>query len=264
MKQKLLLIGSSGFLGRVLYQQLSEYFTVIPTHTTNKVFETSKPYDFFSDDVQVLLDEYSPDIVVMAAAVELDEIANYQSKVQQFVTACKSRYLVYISSDALFDGTKGSYTETDPPSPITPYGRNLVYFEEEIQAQCNNHLMIRPSYLYGYSIGVLDSRLAKTKTLLEAGETVSCFEDMYKSPLEVDKAANAMTQLVSQKYQDILHVAGERKSVYDFQHEAMRTLGINTANLKPSKMPMSSGFLKDTSLDISRITEITGKSALNF
>jgi dTDP-4-dehydrorhamnose reductase len=125
MKTKLLLVGSSGFLGRALYQQFSQTFEVIPTHTTNKVFENSESYNFFKDDIRVLLDKHSPDTVVMVAAVEKDpeetySDRNYQARVRQFVKACQSRYVVYISSDALFDGKKGNYSETDLPSPLQP------------------------------------------------------------------------------------------------------------------------------------------------
>jgi dTDP-4-dehydrorhamnose reductase len=256
-KQTLLLVGSSGFLGKTLYQKLSEHFTVIPTHTNNKVFEDSEAYNFFTDDIKRLMDKHSPDIVVMAAAVEKGAEENFGARVQTFVTACKSCYLVYISSDALFDGKKGNYKETDPPSPITPYGRNLVYFEKEVQTQCSNFLIIRPSYLFGYSMGVLDSRLQKTKALLDAGETVSYFDDMFKSPLEVNQAASFMTQLISQKYQGLVHVAGERKSVYRFQLEALQTLKVNTSNLTANKMPLDLGLAPDTSLDTSLLRHLT-------
>jgi dTDP-4-dehydrorhamnose reductase len=255
--KKLLLVGSSGFLGRVLYQRLSKHFEVIPTHTTNKVFETSESYDFFSDDVFALLRKYSPEIVVMAAAVEKDSTENYDARVQNFVEACRLSYLVYISSDAIFDGKKGNYSEVDLPSPVTSYGRNLACFENQIQTNCNDYLIIRLSYLYGYSLGVLDSRLKKTKELLEAGETVSYFDDMFKSPLEVNEAAHFTAELICQRQQGIVHVAGERKSVFEFQSEAMQTLGVSTTNLKAGKMPLGSGLPQDTSLDTSLLRHLT-------
>lgn len=192
----------------------------------------------------------------MAAAVEKDAEETFEARVQLFVNACTSLYLVYSSSDALFDGTKGNYRETDLPSPVTAYGHNLLYFETQVQTHCNNYLIVRPSYLYGYSLGVLDSRLEKTKLLLEAGETVSYFDDMFKSPLEVNQAASFITQLISQKYQGTIHVAGERKSVYAFQLEAMKTLNVESANLKPSQMPADSGLPPDTSLDISLLRHL--------
>lgn len=254
--QKVLLIGSSGFLGRSLYQQLSTPFEVITTHTTNKVFEHSEPYDFFAGDIQALLDKHSPDIVVMASAVEKDVGETFENCVQHFVASCRSCYLVYVSSDALFDGKKGNYSETDLPSPITDYGRNLVYFETQVQTRVVNHLIIRPSYLYGYSLGVLDSRLENAKAQLEAGETLYYFDDMYKSPLEVNEAANFMTQLISRKSRGIVHVAGKRKSIYDFYLESLIALGIETNHLKASKIPVNSGLARDTSLDSSLLRRL--------
>jgi dTDP-4-dehydrorhamnose reductase len=252
VKQKVLLVGSSGFLGKSLFNYLSANFEVIPTHTTNAVFEHSQRYDFFRDDVRGLLEKFSPDILVMAAAVEKDvDDEAFKVGVQRFVEACCSYHLVYLSSDALFDGRRGNYCETDLPSPTTPYGRNLEFFERQIQIHVANHLIIRPSYLYGFSRGVLDSRLAKTLKLLEAGETVSYFDDMYKSPLEVTQAARIITKLVETGRQGIFHVAGERRSVYRFQHEAMQALKVSVDRLKPVQMPKDSKLPRDTSLNLS-------------
>ncbi len=258
--KKVLLIGSSGFLGKTLHQKLSDQFVVIPTHTTNKVFD-SESYDFFNDEIQKLLDKHSPDTVVMAAAVEKDpeetySNENYQARVQQFVRACHSCYMIYVSSDALFDGKKGNYNETDLPSPITDYGRNLVYFETQIQLHCRNFLIIRPSYLYGYSAGVLDSRLENARARLEAGETLHYFDDMYKSPLEVNQVAHYMTSLIARQQQGIVHVAGKRTSVYKFYLESLTSLGVKTGNLNASTMPTNSELPQDTSLNTSLLNHL--------
>jgi dTDP-4-dehydrorhamnose reductase len=118
MKQNVLLIGSSGFLGKSLYKHLSSNFEIVPTHTANPVFEHSERYDFFQDDLHVLLEKYIPEIIVMAAAVEKDVDAElFRTRVRHFVEICHSHRLIYLSSDAVFDGKKGYYSETDLPSP---------------------------------------------------------------------------------------------------------------------------------------------------
>lgn len=257
MKQKVLLIGSSSFLGKSLRQTLSTYFEVIPTHTTNPVFETSEPYDFFQDNIGTLLEKHSPDVIVMAAAVEKDvEAEIFRTRVQCFVETCQSHRLVYLSSDAIFDGARGNYSETDLPSPVTPYGRNLQFFEEQINMHVSNHLIVRPSYLYGFSMGVLDSRLVKTLNLLEDGETVSYFDDMFKSPLEVNQAARIITKLLEAERRGTIHVAGERRCVYDFQLEAMGALGVNVSRLKPVQIPRDFELARDTSLNISLMRQV--------
>jgi dTDP-4-dehydrorhamnose reductase len=257
MKHNVLLIGSSGFLGKSLYKHLSSNFEIVPTHTANPVFEHSERYDFFQDDLHALLEKYIPEIIVMAAAVEEDVDAElFRTRVHHFVEICHSHRLIYLSSDAIFDGKKGYYSETDLPSPTTSYGKNLEFLEEEIKIHVVNYLIIRPSYLYGFSMGLLDSRLAKTLELLEAGETVSYFHDMYKSPLGVDQAARIITKLIKAERTGIIHVAGERKSVYDFQLEAMQALGVNVERLKPVQMPRGSELARDTSLNISLMRQL--------
>ena len=258
---KVLLIGSSGFLGKALYEALVKSFQLTPTHAKNAVFSESKPYDFFTDEICLPLEKYTPEMVVMAAAVEKDvDFKVFASRVDGFVDVCKSCYLVYLSSDAIFDGHKGLYTEDDVPKPITPYGHNLAYFEEQIQAKVAKYLIVRPSYLYGFSQGQLDSRLKKTKLLLEAGETVEYFDDMFKSPLEVNQAARIITRLIELNQQGIIHVAGERTSIYEFHHEAMQALKVSVKNLDPVQMPKNTEFPRDTSLNISKMTHLVEES----
>jgi dTDP-4-dehydrorhamnose reductase len=255
--KRVLLIGSSGFLGKALYKALTMSFDVTPTHAKNFVFSNSETYDFFADEVFSLLEKYAPEMVVMAAAVEKDvDFKVFASRVDEFVDACKSCYLVYLSSDALFDGHKGLYTEHDLPNPKTSYSHNLAYFEEQIQTRVKKHLIVRPSYLYGFSQGHLDSRLQKTKLLLEAGETVEYFDDMFKSPLEVNQAAFIIARLIEFDQQGIIHVAGPRKSVYEFHYEAMQALKISVKNLESAQMPIDTALPRDTSLNISKMTHL--------
>jgi dTDP-4-dehydrorhamnose reductase len=108
----------------------------------------------------------------------------------------------------------------------------LFIFETQVRTHVVNHLIIRPSYLYGYSLNVLDSRLENAKARLEAGETLHYFDDMYKSPLEVNKAAQLMAKLIELHHRGIVHVAGKRISIYEFYLESLQSLGVNTSNLK--------------------------------
>ena len=57
--------------------------------------------------------------------------------------------IVYISTEAVFDGKRGNYSENDMPQPITLYGRAKHEAEKVIQKQTGNYMIIRTSYIYG-------------------------------------------------------------------------------------------------------------------
>jgi dTDP-4-dehydrorhamnose reductase len=182
----------------------------------------------------------------------------------KFVGSVGSRRIVYLSSDGIFSGERGLYSEKDLPKPKTLYGKNLAICEDIIKSKSRNFFIIRPSYIYGFSNGVLDYRLNRVKNMLKLGKEVSFFCDMFKSPLGVKQVAKAVIDLAFLDYNGTIHVAGKRVSVYDFYLQAMRALDIDTTNLKSSFMPKSNQFLKDTSLDSSLWQKLTGTKIVNI
>lgn len=262
MKQqrRILLIGSTGYLGRTLTKCLQRANHVVLTHRTEARFDGSERYDFWTDDVQALVQHYQIDTVVIAANMAYNptsDFALFQQRVQQFIRGCQQCRVIYISSDGIFDGKKGNYTESDIPIPITPYGRNLQYFEQVVQRLCSNYCIIRPSYLYGYSLSRLDPRLTTAQTRLLAGERLTYFTDMIKSPMEVNQAAEVIALLACSQYVGIVHVAGEAMSIYDFYREAMNSLNIPSTHLYPAQMPANFPHPRNTSLDISLMKQLT-------
>ena len=81
---------------------------------------------------------------------------------------------------------------------------------------------------------------------------------MYKSPLEVGQLAQAVTDVATSEFAGTLHVAGRRMSVHDFYQQAMTALGVDTTNLVARALPPDPKLLRDTSLGISKWTELSG------
>jgi dTDP-4-dehydrorhamnose reductase len=255
--RRILLLGSAGYLGRALLAPLQHAGQVVPTHHTQPQFALSQRYDFWTDAIEALLERHQITLVVMAAslayptpAAARDE-STFAYQAQQFISACQHCRVVLLSSDGIFDGHTGHYTERDLPSPITPYGRNLLCLEQAVQRLCSDYCIVRPSYLYGYSLGQLDRRLSQARDCLLAGESLQYFSDMIKSPMEVNQVAAAVTMLARSVYVGIVHVAGPAMSVYDFYREGMRSLGIPSERLSAVPMPPDLLQPRDTSLDTS-------------
>jgi dTDP-4-dehydrorhamnose reductase len=262
-EQRILLLGSTGYLGRTLMRHLSQIGHVIPTYRTSAHAADSHRYDFWTDDVHSLVEQHQVDMVVIAATMAYEAadpacaFAPFKQRAEQLIRGCQHCRVIYLSSDGIFDGKKGHYAERDIPTPITLYGRNLHYLEQMVQNHCSDYCIIRPSYLYGYSISQLDHRLSSLRTRLLAGEHLTYFTDMIKSPMEVNQVAQVITLLARSTYVGIVHVAGEAMSVYDFYREAMNSLGIPSERLCPGLMPTESLHPRDTSLDITLMKKLT-------
>jgi dTDP-4-dehydrorhamnose reductase len=262
-KPRILLLGSTGYLGRTLMAQLQQTGHVVPTYRTKAHFVDSHRYDFLTDNIHSLLEHHQIDTVIIAASMAYEaadpayEFTTFKQQAERLIRGCQQRRVIYISSDGVFDGKKGNYTESDIPTPITLYGRNLQYLEEKVRNLCSDYCIIRPSYLYGYSLSQLDHRLSHVRARLLAGEQCMYFTDMIKSPMEVNQVAKAISLLTCSAYVGIVHVAGLAMSVYDFYREAMSSLSIPSERLYPVQMPMDLLHPRDTSLDITLMKKLT-------
>ncbi len=240
---------------------------VVMTHRTHRKFDDSKPYDFFHDDPGKVFAGEKIDTVIIPAKIEFTEdSAALGQAMERFLEFFKDSRIVYISSDGIFDGTKGDYNESDQPHPVTLYGRNLELCENLVQKQVKNYCIIRPSYMYGFVGGVLDERLETARKELSEGKEISRFTDMYKSPLSYHQAAEIISALALSDYVGTVHISGERMSVYDFTREGMEALGVSTTGLHgvPMPSPRPDGMLPDTSLTSTLMTERTGIAPLSI
>lgn len=257
----------TGFLGEQIYEDLLPICDeIILTHHKNKKYPESKEFDFFNDNIGKIIGGEKIDMVFLSAKIEFEEDEKkLADAMARFLESCKDSRIIYISSDGIFDGEGGSYKESDVPHPVTLYGRNLELCEELVKKFSENYCIVRPSYMYGFVHYRLDNRFEKIKREVATGEKIIRFTDMYKSPLSYQQASEAIMKLATSDYKGIVHICGERKSVYDFTKEGMEALGMSTENLIGEPMPKEKpvDFLPDTSLDNSLMRELTGIQPLS-
>jgi dTDP-4-dehydrorhamnose reductase len=124
--------------------------------------------------------------------------------------------LVHLSSDVIFDGTKpGPYTEDDPPSPITDYGRAKADAERLVAAAHPEAVLVRTSLIYG---GDGESRHEKLAQEAARGDgKLGFFDDELRCPVLVADLAAALLELVDRPERGVLNVAGsEVVTRYEF------------------------------------------------
>jgi dTDP-4-dehydrorhamnose reductase len=115
---------------------------------------------------------------------------------------------VYLSTDYVFDGTRGARTEDEPTCPITAYGRQKAEMEAWLQNRPESSLIARSSKIVS---GETDthSLVGQLAVDLLAGKAVRAAEDQIFSPMQVDDTARAVIELAEAGQTGLFNVAGE-------------------------------------------------------
>jgi dTDP-4-dehydrorhamnose reductase len=135
---------------------------------------------------------------------------------------------IFLSTDLVFDGRKGNYTELDPVSPLGVYAETKVAAEQIILAN-PRHTVVRTSLNGGTSPKRNRGFDEQARNAWQAGQTLRLFTDEFRSPIDASVTARAIAELAIAKATGLYHVAGaERLSRFELgQLLAARWPGLN-------------------------------------
>jgi dTDP-4-dehydrorhamnose reductase len=123
--------------------------------------------------------------------------------------AAAGRRLVHVSTDSVFDGTRGRYREEDEPKPVNAYGRSKAEAERRVAAAHPDATIARTSLIYGGADPGPQERLAR--------ENRRFFVDELRSPVQVGDLAEALLDLVELEHAGPIHLGGaDDVSRFDF------------------------------------------------
>jgi dTDP-4-dehydrorhamnose reductase len=176
--------------------------------------------------------------------------------------------LVFTSTDMVFDGEKGNYTETDPVHPISVYGESKCAAEALIRNSCADHAIARVALVYGKPA---TGGMSFSEGLLKAwkdGKKTPLFTDQFRTPVEAVNLAEALLELASIQFRGTMHAGGaDRVDRHAFgRYLAMRN-GISEDLLLPVSMHdvhMPARRPRDASLDTSLAGAILKTRLLGF
>ena len=119
--------------------------------------------------------------------------------------------LVLFSTDIIFDGRKGNYTETDQPNPLHVYGETKVA-AEQVVLKNPRHLIVRTSINGGVSLtGNRAFNEQLRSSFQRAGAGMKLFTDEFRCPIPAAETARAVWELVQKNCAGIYHIAGAEK-----------------------------------------------------
>ena len=160
---------------------------------------------------------------------------------------------VYFSTDYVFDGRSGPYAESDPPNPLSVYGRSKLDAERALaELSGPPPLIVRTTWVYGPERQGKNFAYQLARTLGEGRELV-CPSDQVSSPSYGPDVARAVVALVEQGRSGLVHVAGPdvvdrvrfaRALAEGLGLDAGRIAGKTTAELgQEAPRPLNSGLL---------------------
>ncbi len=167
--------------------------------------------------------------------------------------------LIHLSTDVIFDGQNAPYEDTAVASPLHEYGRAKADAEIIIQAEIQNHLIIRTSLIYG--LHRMDRGLEWITSALNRGEIVTLFDNQWRNPVWVMTLAHACLELASREdVRGLLNIAGNQAVTraelglklldwWQFPAEKRHTLRIAPA-------PPSAAWPPDTRLQIAKAAQL--------
>ena len=198
-------------------------------------------------------------IIHLAAMTNVDECEKYPQKASEINingtrNLCENfnGYFVYASTDYVFDGKNGPYTENNAVKPINIYGSTKLEAEKIVLGKSGDNLIIRSNVIYDYSRSkanflnwIIDSLKSKTK--------INVVNDQYNNPTSADSLALAIYKSIEKNINGVVHWADEElMNRYEFSIRIAKTFGLDESLINPistnelnqiAKRPLKSGLI---------------------
>lgn len=270
VKKRILIVGSNGMLGQrtvEFYLNQKKYELLCVSIEEKSV---SEGIDYLSCDltdkekIKKAVYDFCPDSIVNAAAytnVDLSETerelawkinvkgVEYLAEASRIIDA----HLIHISTDYIFDGKNGPYSETATPNPLGYYGRTKLASENALKISGINYTILRTNVLYGTAKNSRPDFVKWVVNKLHNKEQIRIVTDQINNPTFIDDLVQAINQVIEFRKYGIYNIGGpEFLSRYDFtlriaeyfKLDKSKILPIKTSELnQPARRPLKSGLL---------------------
>jgi dTDP-4-dehydrorhamnose reductase len=270
--KRVLVIGSNGLLGQKVAEILvrgSAYNITLASQEEKPVRPLLSaeyvPLDItVKKDVKRVVFSAEPDVIVNCAA--FTDVDGCEAKrelawkvnvggVENLIEAARKDNVkvVHVSTDYIFDGKAGPYTEDDRPEPLSYYGKSKLASENALRASGIEYFIARTMVLYGFAPEVKSNFALWLIQNLEKAHPVRVVDDQYGNPTLVDDLAFGIASALELGRTGIYNIAGrDILSRYEFALQLARIFDFDAALITPIKTsqlrqpaprPLKSGLL---------------------
>jgi len=271
IKKRIFVTGSNGMLGQRIVHYFSklENVELMACSVEDKQVPGDKEVEYIQCDLRkresiksAVLNFY-PDFIINAAAftnVDLSESDRENAwklnvkGVEYLAETCRvlDAHLIHISSDYVFDGKRGPYSEEAKPNPLGYYGRTKLASENALKISGAVNTIIRTNVLYG----VANSRPDFVRWVinsLRSNKQINIVTDQINNPTYIDDLVSAISKIIEFQRQGIYNIGGrDFLSRYDFTIKIADYFNLDKNLINPIKTvdlnqaaprPLSSGLI---------------------
>jgi dTDP-4-dehydrorhamnose reductase len=247
---RLLITGVSGFTGWNLARHLKSHYRIYGTYLDHPVdLEAVETLAFDLTNlgkIERLCSTIKPKVIVHTAALSNPDYCESHHQEALTVNTFATRELartashmgiriIYFSTDLLFSGETGMYSEADAPAPLSYYAKTKHLGELEIMNNCSYYSTLRFSLLYGRSNGLNKNFVETMEQQALQNSRMNLFTNQFRTPLYVEDAVMALERFVADRsLKGLFHLGGpNRLSRFQFGELFCRTFNFPQRLLVP-------------------------------
>jgi dTDP-4-dehydrorhamnose reductase len=274
---KILVTGSNGLLGqKIIYALVGrKNVTAIASSKGPNRLVLQSGYTYTSlditnrEEVNAVIEKFKPDVVINTAAMtNVDHCETRREEclalntlsvgyiIEAMETYTPAAHLIHLSTDFVFDGEAGPYSEEDSPNPLSYYAQTK-WESEKLVAKSKLHWAVaRTIILYGIVDHMSRSNLFLwARDAMSKGQKINVVDDQFRSPTLAEDLALGCIAIADKQASGLFHLSGpETKSILDLVYQAAdfwkldKSLVVpiksNTLN-QAAKRPARTGFIID-------------------
>ena len=272
--EKILITGGSGLLGGNLAKMARERFETYAAYHGHPI--KMKNCNTFSLDIRNqntthnMVNKINPELIIHTAALtNVDYCEDHQKDAwnlnvegtRNMTKAAEDvgAKFIYISTDSIFDGKKGMYTEDDTPNPLNYYAKTKLEGEKVLAEFDLNYSILR-TCIYGWNMQEKFSLAEWVIHGLQNKKKLTMFTDVFFSPILVNNLSEAIFEVCERGLEGVLNIAGsERCSKFHFGGKIAEVFSLDKSYIEPISIKDFTDFKaprpKDVSLDVSKAKE---------
>lgn len=257
MAKRVLITGASGLLGRAIYREfLKDNSWETLGLAFSRVKENLKKVDITDENqVKEVISTFKPSVIIHSAAerrpdvVENNPTGTQQLNIQATEHICQAAksigaWVLYISTDYVFDGTSPPYNEDAKPNPLNKYGQSKLEGEKITLGASSENSVLRVPILYGEIEYLSESAVTILFENILAGKESIASDYEIKYPTHCADIAYTIRQLADKRLQipekvcGVFHWTSNEKMTKYLMSVAMASaFSLDTKNIIPDKNP---------------------------
>ncbi|XP_032237811.1 methionine adenosyltransferase 2 subunit beta [Nematostella vectensis] len=227
-KQRILITGASGLLGRALMNEFTQYsaWEVLGLAYSRVHGNLKKANLLDFDEMSKLVIDFKPHLLIHAAAERRPDVVENDPSVTEKLNIGTTQFLaktieslnyglskpehfmVYISTDYVFDGNAAPYKPNDAPNPLNKYGESKLEGEKAVQKEHKNGIILRVPVLYGDVESLDESAVTVLLKVLKQKEETVIDDYLIRYPTLVDDVAGICHSLCEEKLKNGSSLSG--------------------------------------------------------